>query len=158
MRVGMRDNKKSVLGRVVEMDMATKWDLRRAYEEAEEVMGVDRCSKNSGMKAIEYLYENGSYPECIMLYNNESKLRPKWFDKPDMSKFMEDSFNSETTIKPDVIELFYEDHKKLMEEFDKLLINGYIDFKEADVAILRYEYIPEHKANKCRMVVIDLND
>lgn len=159
MRVGFRDSKNSVLGSIAEMDMASKWDLRRAYEEAEEV--INACDKAeyflSKLKGVKMAYDNDSYPECIILYNNDSELKPVLFDKPNMSRFKADYFGDSTTARPDVLELFIYDHNKLVKVFNELLMTGYIDFKDVDAVIMKYKDIPETTGTGWKMVIKEIN-
>lgn len=158
MRLGMRENNNGISG-IVDFEMVKIWSMERSYDDALSVFGNSNVKEwRTVLNKIEEVINDARYPECIILYNNNSRVMPKFFDSTDLSCVTADEYGDVTTAKPDVAELFIYEEGKCRKVLDKALIDGYIDFKDFDAVMLTYVNITETKGNTIKKVLIDLSD
>ena len=133
--------------------------MGRSYDDALAIFGgKNNIEWDRVLDELERIDNESNYPECIMLYNSNSDLMPKFFNKTNLDNVDLGDSLTITTAKPDIVELFIYEEGKCREVFDKALVSGYLDFKDFDGAMLTYKNIPESSSNNVRKVLIDLTN
>ena len=158
MRLGMRENTSGV-SKVIDYDTVNIWSIGNLYDNAKAIFGKDDCRAWKNILASMKKVDDEDYNcECIALYDSKSELAPRFFDEANKIGAVADEFGEVTAARPDVVYLWCDSSRKCRRLLDRALLNGFLDFKDFDGAMLVYKNIPETSGEHIKAVLLNLEE